>query len=126
MIRRILFAVATLLAPMAAHAQMINSQSGTTYTFLNTDCSKVVLFTSASSIAATLPQASSQAGGGAGAGTFMPPCRIEVIAGGAGTVTVTPTTSTIGGTSTLTVAGGSNTNHFAVIISDGANYQVEH
>lgn len=107
-----------------ARAQNINVQAGTSYTFLNTDCSKIVLFTSGSSIAATLPQASSVTGGGANAGTFMPPCRIEVIAGGAGTVTVTPTTSTIGGASTATVAGGAN--HFAVIVSDGVNYQLEH
>jgi hypothetical protein len=73
---------------------------------------------------ATRPAASfgsaTASGGGAGAGTFVPPCTIEVIDLGAGTLTITPTTSTIGGNSTLVL----NTGQGATIVSDGANYQV--
>lgn len=122
--RKSLLAAVTLVAliPFAgARAQNVNAQTGTTYTFANTDCSKLVTFSNASAIAATLPQASSASGGGAAAGTFLPPCRIEVINVGAGVVTITPTTSTVGGASTLVLTTGQSD----VIVSDGANYQVE-
>lgn len=104
-----------------ALAQTINAQTGTTYTFKNSDCGQIVTFSNASAIAATLPQASSAAGGGAGAGTFLPPCAIKVIDVSTGTVTITPTTSTIGGNSTLVLSSGQS----ATFVSDGANYQVD-
>ena len=51
-----LLAAAALCLPGAAHAQMVNAQTGTTYTFLNSDCDpsarKVVTFSNASAIAA--------------------------------------------------------------------------
>lgn len=105
--------------PAMADALNVNAQTGTTYTFLNSDCSKLVSFSNASVIAATLPQASSASGGGAAAGTFVPPCDIKVVNNGAGTVTITPTTSTIGGDANLVLT----TNQSAEITSDGANYQ---
>lgn len=108
--------------PQPAYADQlnVNAQTGTTYTLLNTDCSKLVTFNNAASVAVTLPEASSATGGGAGAGTFMPPCVISVSNLGVGAVTITPTTSTIGGNASLTLpqSGG------AQIISDGTNYQV--
>lgn len=115
----LLFSLALLGNPAYADFLNTNAQAGTTYTFLNTDCSKLVTFSNASAVAATLPQASSASGGGAGAGTFMPPCDIKVINKGAGTVTITPTTSTIGGNATLVLTTGQGSE----IVSDGANYQ---
>ena len=105
-----------------AHAQNVNPQTGTTYTVLNTDCSKLVTFTNSAAVAVTLPQASSPSGGGAAAGTFMPPCRIEMVNLGAGLVTITPTTSTIEqGVAALNLASGES----AVVTSDGVNYQTQ-
>lgn len=108
-----------LLAPQA-WAQTVNPQTGTTYTVLNSDCTKTVTLSNASAVAVTLPQASSPSGGGAGAGTFLPPCAITFVNLGVGTVTITPTTSTIGGGSTLIL----QTAQSATAVSDGANYQV--
>jgi hypothetical protein len=113
---------ALLVSAVPGHAQFINAQTGTTYTFVPNDCGKVVTFSNGSAIAATLPQASSQGTTpGAGAGTFVPPCRIEVINKGAGTLTITPTVSTIAGGATLALTTGLG----GAIISDGTNYQFE-
>lgn len=113
-------ALTSLLGIAYADQLNVNVQTGTTYTFLNTDCSKLVTFSNGSAVAATLPQASSATGGGAGAGTFMPPCTISVIDLGTGTLTITPTLSTIGANASLVL----NTGQGATIVSDGANYQV--
>lgn len=86
-----------------------NVQSGTTYTFLTTDRKKLVTFNNASSIAATLPQAGAN---------FPDGWEVCVRNIGAGTVTVTPTTSTINGGANISVPQGS----FAYIRSDGTNY----
>lgn len=115
---------ALLVAPLAAFAQsapFINAQTVTTYTFVNTDCSKIVTFTNASATGVTLPQASSVSGGGGASGFFLPPCSIGVQNLGAGQVTITPTTSTIGGNATLVLNQGQG----ASIVSDGTNYQVQ-
>lgn len=119
--RSILAALALLAALVAprAEAQIVNQQTGTSYTFSNTDCSKLVVFNNAGSIAAALPHADSASGGGSG--FFLPPCRIEVIDFGAGSVTITPVGSTIGGTSSLTLTTGQS----SVITSDGTNYEVQ-
>jgi hypothetical protein len=87
----------------------VNAQTGTTYTVLTTDRGKLVTHTNASSIAVTLPQA----GSGFEAGWFY-----DVQNRGAGTVTITPTTSTIDGASSLAV----QTNQGCRIFSDGTNY----
>lgn len=112
-----LFAVGALVAlAFPAHAQFVNAQTGTTYTFVNTDCGKVVTFSNTSAVAATLPVAGSLSAGG----SFLPPCRIEVVNLNAGLVTITPTTSTIaGGNATMTLANG----EAGYITSDGTNYQ---
>jgi hypothetical protein len=88
----------------------VNAQSGTTYTFVTGDENKLVTFNNASSIAVTLPQATTS-GFTAGA-IFYTSNR------GAGTATITPTTSTINGGATLVL----NQNQGAIIVSDGANY----
>lgn len=115
---------AALLLSVAAQADQlnINAQTGTSYTFLNTDCSKLVTFSNAAAIAATLPQASSPSGGGSGSGLFMPPCAIGVYnasSAAAGIVTITPTTSTVDGATALVLQPGQGT----ILTSDGVNYQ---
>jgi hypothetical protein len=87
----------------------VNAQTGTTYTFLATDYGKLVTFNNAASIAVTLPQAT---------GSFNP-WGTQVVNLGAGVVTITPTTSTICGASTLALAQ----NQSAYIVGDGTNYQ---
>lgn len=95
----------------AAQALTRNAQTGTTYTVLTGDRAKYITFSNASAIAVTLPQANSTTFGG-GWYTYM-----ENI--GAGTVTVTPTTSTINTLSTLTLETG----QWALIESDNTNYR---
>jgi fibronectin-binding autotransporter adhesin len=93
-------------------SQAINPQTGTTYTMLSTDAGKLVTFTNASAIAVTLPQATTTG--------FTAGYSFDVQVPGAGSVTITPTTSTINGASTLVIAH----NQGCTITSDGTNYQV--
>lgn len=90
---------------------VINAQTGTTYTVLSTDACALVTFSNASAIAVTLPQAT---------GSFAAGFGFDVQNKGVGLVTITPTTSTINGLSTLTLA----TNQGCTIVSDGTNWQV--
>ena len=87
----------------------VNAQTGTTYTVLTGDRAKLVTHTNASAIAVTLPQAT----GNFGAGWYY-----WAENRGAGTVTITPTTSTIDGAVSLALT----TNQGALIVSDGTNY----
>ncbi|NDZ12034.1 hypothetical protein C7T35_15490 [Variovorax sp. WS11] len=89
---------------------LVNAQTGTTYTYVTGDRGKLVTHSNASAIAGTLPQATSTFG----SGWFM-----RVKNKGAGTLTITPTTSTIDGVATLVLTTG----QWAVIVSDGTNYQ---
>lgn len=91
--------------------ELVNAQTGTTYTVLSSDRAKLVTLSNAASIAVTLPQATSTFG----AGWF---CDIKNV--GVGAVTITPTTSTINGAATLRLITGESVR----IISDGTNYQV--
>lgn len=90
-------------------AMCINAQTGTTYTVLTSDRGKVVTQSNASSIATTLPQA----GSGFEAGWHT---HIKNI--GVGTVTITPSTSTIDGSASITLTTGAG----VTIVSDGTNY----
>lgn len=92
-----------------APGMSVNAQTGTTYTYLSGDRRKLVTHTNASAIAGTLPQAT----GAFGNGWFM-----WVQNRGAGTLTITPTTSTIDGAATLALTTGQGT----LIASDGTNY----
>src|SRR6516165_8733227 len=94
-------------------AEVPNLRAGTTYTIANADCGTLNNFSNAAAIAVTLPQAGS--GGNFTNGWYNDVCSI-----GAGTATITPTTSTIGGVATLVLT----TNKRARIVSDGTNYQV--
>lgn len=96
--------------PVAGCIEPVNAQTGTTYTVLSSDCGKQVTFSNASSIAVTVPQATSS----------FATCQFDVTNLGAGTATLTPTTSTINGSSTLAVA----TNRQCTVNSDGTNWQV--
>lgn len=89
----------------------VNAQTGTTYTVLNSDQGKLVTYSNGSSIAVTLPQA----GGG---GSFITGWNSAHQNLGAGTVTITPTTSTIDGAASLTLTTGQGID----IYSDGTNY----
>lgn len=111
-----LLAATALVAPARAEvpSQFVNAQTGTTYTVVQTDCSKLVTFSNGSSIAVTLPQAATS-------GKFASGCFFDVENKGAGVVTITPTTSTINGATTLALPKNTG----ARIVSDGTNYQVE-
>lgn len=100
-----------------------NAQTGTTYTYLQTDATadraSYTTFSNAGSIAVTLPQAGST---GFGSNWVNVSCDI-----GAGTATITPTTSTISSSngSTYTSAASTlalTTGQCAWIYSDNANY----
>ena len=88
----------------------VNAQTGTTYTIASTDRSKLVTFNNSSAVAVTLPVAT---GAGFPAGFIF-----KVYNKGAGTVTITPATSTINGGATLTLLTGQGCD----IISDASNY----
>lgn len=88
---------------------LVNSQTGTTYTYLAGDRKKLVTHSNASAIAATLPQAT---------GAFGAGWSVWVENRGAGALTITPTTSTIDGASSLVLAQ----NQGVLLVSDGTNY----
>jgi len=88
----------------------VNAQVGTSYTFVAGDYGQLVTFTNSGTVNVALPKA------------ILPffPWNVFVRNLGSGNVVITPTTSTIGGASTLTLTP----NQQAWIISDGTNYQL--
>ncbi len=91
--------------------QGVNSQTGTSYTYLTGDRAKLVIHSNASAIAATLPQP----GASFPAGWFM-----FVQNRNAGVLTITPTSSTIDGSATLVLVQGQG----VLVVSDGTNWFV--
>jgi len=87
--------------------------SGTSDTILGSDRSTWIDYTSASSVAVTLPQS----GTGGGTSSDFTKGFVYNFRAGNGVVTVTPTTSTINGLSTLTAQ-----NQDCFIYSDNTNY----
>jgi hypothetical protein len=87
----------------------VNALTGTTDTIVTADRGKLVTYTNAAAIAVTLPQA----GASFPSGWFY-----DTQNRGAGTVTITPTTSTIDGAASLTL----KTDDGVTIVSDGNNY----
>lgn len=85
--------------------------TGTSDTISNTDLGRAITYSNASAIAASLAQAGTS-------GLFLDGWTTEVKNTGAGTLTITPATSTINGASTLVLAQ----NLGAFIWSDGTNY----
>lgn len=98
-------------ADLAADASTgaVRAVVGTTDTILATDRGKLVTYSNGSSIAVTLPQAT---------GGFVSPFYVSVRNLGVGTVTITPTTSTIDGAASLALTTGQS----ADIYSDSTNY----
>lgn len=91
-------------------ANGVNAQTGTTYTVLTGDRSKLVTFSNAAAVAVTLPQAASTG--------FATNYKFKAMNLGAGTVTITPTTSTIDGAASITLT----TNQSIDIFSNETNY----
>lgn len=93
--------------------EAINAQTGTSYTVGAGDQGKLITFTNAGAIAVTLPQAT---------GSFANPwwADFACLSSSVGAVTITPTTSTIDGASTLVLQPGRSVR----VVSDGTNYQV--
>lgn len=89
----------------------INAQTGTTYTVSVEDRNKLITFTNASTIAVTLPQASTAG--------FSRDWKATFKNIGSTTVTITPTTSTIDGAASYALAA----NEAVEIYSDGTNYR---
>lgn len=85
-----------------------NIQTGTTYTFLQSDLGRPVFLSNAASIAATLSAP------GAYTANFYSCAKAE----GAGTVTITPASGTIDGSGTLALTTGKS----ACIYTDGTNF----
>lgn len=88
----------------------VKANTGTTYTILPGDNRKLLTFSNVSSIAVTLPQATTAG--------FADGFYVYVKSVGAGTATITPTTSTIDGAASLVLAPQET----ARIWSDGTNY----
>jgi hypothetical protein len=107
-----LAALMSLVVP-PAHAQMVSHQTGTTYTFQPADCDgagvKAITFSNSAGVAVTLPQAGAN-------NHFLGGCTIQATNLGAGTVTITPATSTINGVSSLSLTTGQS----ARIVNDAA------
>jgi hypothetical protein len=94
--------------------QYVNAQTGTSYTYVTADITKLVTHSNAAAIAGTLPQC--------GSAGFPARSQFDVMNTGAGTLTITPTTSTIDGVSTLVLTTGSG----AHVVCDGTNYNTWH
>jgi hypothetical protein len=88
----------------------INAQVGTSYTVVDGDCGKLVSFNNAAAVAVTLPQANGS--------TFVSGWSVDFQNRGAGTVTITPTTSTINGAANFLLTQ----NQGMHCQSDGTNY----
>lgn len=93
-------------------SQSINAQVGTSYVIVASDAGKLLTFNNAASTAVTLAQA--------GTTGFFGGFSVDLQNRGAGGITLTPTTSTINGGTTLTLAQNTG----CTITSDGTNYQL--
>lgn len=102
------------VAPITALPSM---QTGTNYAIVDGDRTKVIYLSNAANQTPTLPSAATLTSSN---GWFVTACNI-----GAGTQTVTPTTSTIGGAASLLIPAGSAARPNCYnIISDGTNYSL--
>ena len=92
-------------------------QSGTNYPIVDGDRTKVIYLSNAAAQTPTLPSAATLTSSN---GWFVTVCNI-----GAGIQTLTPTTSTIGGASTLPIPAGSAARPVCwSVVSDGTNYNL--
>lgn len=97
--------------PTGSTVAAINAQTGTSYTIVNGDNEKLLSLSNTAAIAVTLPQAGS-------GGNFLSTWTAYVANLNTGAATITPTTSTIDGTTSITLAK----NQGVLIVSDGVNY----
>jgi hypothetical protein len=88
----------------------INPQTGTSYNVVDGDCGKLVTLNNAAAVAVSIPQANGS--------TFVSGWSVDFQNKGAGTVTITPVTSTINGGASLTLTQ----NQGMHCDSDGSNY----
>jgi hypothetical protein len=93
-----------------SYAGVPNAQTGTTYTIVPNDSGKLVSFSNSSPVAVTLPKA--------GTPGFSSGRKFIFQNIGAGTATITPTTSTICGAATLALTQNTG----VIAYSDGTNY----
>lgn len=94
-----------------------SDQTGTNYAFQGTDLAKIIYLSNAANQVPTIAQAGT---GSFTNGWYTTACNI-----GAGTQTITPTTSTIGGASTFVLPAGSAARPNCIAIaSDGTNYRI--
>jgi hypothetical protein len=98
----------------------VNAQTGTSYAIQATDLGALVTFANTSAIAATIARAvAGLAPAGAAPGFYKGWfCFLKNV--GNSTVTITPSTSTINGKTSDTLAPG----HYGMLVSDGTNYQL--
>lgn len=88
----------------------VRATTTTSEALATTDQNKLVTFSNASAVAATIAQA--------GSGTFFSGWAVSLRNLGAGTVTLTPATSTVDGAATVTLTSGQGLD----LYSDGTNY----
>jgi hypothetical protein len=98
-------------------ALTLRSNTTATDAIVSTDCGNGVYENRATSVAVSIAQAGTA---GFGAGTYFLVCNINT-----GVATITPTTSTIGGASTLAIQAGTAAQPNCVTFqSDGTNYNL--
>jgi hypothetical protein len=95
-----------------AATEVVNLQTGSNYAVLGTDCGKLVDLSSSSAQTPTIAQA--------GTSTFTSGYYVDICNINTGLQTLTPTTSTINGGTTLAIPA----NKCYHVVSDGTNYQV--
>lgn len=94
---------------IAVPDEFVNAQTGISYTYVTTDKGKLVTHSNAAAIAGTLPQAGA---------SFPAGWWVDVQNRGAGTLTITPTTSTVDGAASLVLTTAQGVR----LASDGVNY----
>lgn len=95
-------------------AELVNAQTGTTYTFVDGDRAKLVTLSNAAPVAVTLPQAGASS-------SFQAGWFVDVENKSALPAIITPTTSTIDGASSFSLGS----NQGVRINSDGTNYSTQ-
>lgn len=96
-------------ANVAGH--LVNAQTGSTYAIVETDQGRLITFANSGAVAVSMVEAVT-------AHNFSDGQRVWIKNIGPGTVTITPTVSTIDGAATLVLLNG----WAALIVSDGTNY----
>jgi len=93
-------------------SELVQIVTGTPYNVLSSDCGKLLYLSNATALAVSIPQAG---------GTFPNGWYVDIQNPGPGTMTITPTVSTIDGAANLVVG----VNQGVRIVSDGVNYETQ-